>query len=133
MPETARSGRGDGRTFKRDDNFDPWSCRLRCLQVGLPSGLVLLLDFGHCFDRLSYDDYRHGVRCPTPYDDILPLLGQLCASRRISKIGWSLGTEALILRRHLAGAFVGRATGCWLRRCFGPAWALKTSGGRKRG
>ncbi len=99
-PRLRAEAEATGRTFKRDDNFDPWSCRLRCLQVGLPSGLVLLLDFGHCFDRLSYDDYRVGVRCPTPYDDILPLLGQLCASRRISKIGWSLGTEALILRRH---------------------------------
>lgn len=99
-PRLRAEAEATGRTFKRDDNFDPWSCRLRCLQVGLPSGLVMLLDFGHCFDGLSYDDYRRGVRCPTPYDDVLPLLGQLCGSRRVSKIGWSLGTEALILRRH---------------------------------
>ena len=89
-----------GRTFTRDDKFDPWSCRLRCLQVGLPSGLVMLLDFGHCFDVLTYDDYQRGKRCPTPYDDVLPHLGRLCGSRRVSKVGWSLGTEALILRRH---------------------------------
>lgn len=99
-PELRAAAETSGRTFKKDDNFDPWSCRLRCLQVGLPSGLVLLLDFGHCFDVLSYMDYQRGRRCLTPYDDVLPLLGQLCASRRISKIGWSLGTEALILRRH---------------------------------
>ena len=56
MPRAARGGRGrQGRTFKRDDNFDPlWSCRLRCLQVGLPSGLVFCCWISGIADGLTY-------------------------------------------------------------------------------
>lgn len=83
------------RNGKRD--FDPWSTQLRCLQIGLPSGKVLLIDFG-----------QHGFEWTSPYSqpklliDIpgLDIIGQILASRSVSKIGWALSTEALILRRH---------------------------------
>lgn len=80
-----------------DKKFDPWSTQLRCLQIGLPSGLVMLIDFG-----------PRGFEWITPHKQPqclievpgLDLIGQVLASRETSKIGWSLGTEALILRRH---------------------------------
>lgn len=99
-PRLRGEAEATGRDCGKRDNFDPWSTRLRCLQIGLPSGLVMLLDFGRCFDGLSYADYMQHRRCRTPFDDILPLIGQLLAHRGIAKVGWSLSTEALILRRH---------------------------------
>lgn len=75
-----------GRT-NLDDNFDPWSTRLRCVQVGLPSGLCMVADFGSQFDW-------------APFAEFLAILREKCADPRVGKVGWSLGTEALILRRH---------------------------------
>ena len=133
VPGFAQRQRATGRTFKRDDNFDPGRAGCDACKWASRRGLVLLLDFGHCFDRLSYDDYRIGVRCPTPYDDdILPLLGQLCASRRISKIGWSLGTEALILRRHFGWRIRRARDGMLASQVLWAGVGAKTSGGRRR-
>ncbi len=80
-----------------DDNFDPWSTQLRCLQIGLPSGLVMLIDFGpNGFDWVSPHEL------PKCNADVLGLdvIAEVLANRSVSKFGWALSTEALILRRH---------------------------------
>lgn len=87
-PELRRAAEATERDLGKD-NFDPWSTRLRCLQVGLPSGLCMVADFG-----------PPGRFDAEPYVEFLAVLKEKCRSREVAKVGWSLGTEALILRRH---------------------------------
>lgn len=88
-PELRRLAESLGRDVREKDvgKFDSWSTSLRLLQIGLPSGLVMIFDFGARFDAARYEGE-------------LPILGHLLASRTCAKIGVSLSTEALILRRH---------------------------------
>lgn len=100
-----------GRDMPKGEAWDSWSTQLRLMQVGLPSGLAMVFNFGpRGFDwhdaegkinpyirprlvaeRRMSNDVDH---------EALALVGQLCASRVHGKCGWSLSTEALILRRH---------------------------------
>jgi hypothetical protein len=101
-----------GRDMPKKDAWDSWSTQLRLLQVGLPSGLAMVFDFGpRGFSWAFSDDQAQGPSGElNPYAqprfvadvdrEALALVGQLCASRIHGKCGWSLSTEALILRRH---------------------------------
>lgn len=99
-----------GRDMPKGEAWDSWSTQLRLLQVGLPSGLAMVFDFGP-----RGFDWHTGVTpacvaklnpyaCPIIAADVdleaLALVGLLCASRVHGKCGWSLSTEALLIRRH---------------------------------
>ena len=94
-----------GRDMPKGDAWDPWSTQLRLLQVGLPSGLCMVFDFGpRGFDWRDHRGVLNPHARPQLVADVdteaLALVGWLCASRVHGKCGWSLSTEALILRRH---------------------------------
>ena len=89
-----------GRDMPKGEAWDPWSTQLRLLQVGLPSGLAMVFDFGPRGFDWGGDPYAR-PRIGADVDrEALALVGQLCASRVHGKCGWSLSTEALLLRRH---------------------------------
>lgn len=93
VPALRAAAEASGRDLDKKGAFDPWSTSLRLMQIGLPSGLVMIFDFGPVFD-------------PTPYqlDGSLDAALALVASRVSSKVGVALSTEALILRRHFGVA-----------------------------
>ena len=82
------------RTLNNRSNFDDWSTRLRLVQCGLPSGLVLIADFGLETPRLPIPIPGHWL------ERFLLLLGRKLRCRKTSKFGQTLNTEARILRRH---------------------------------
>lgn len=93
VPALRAAAEASGRDLDKKGAFDPWSTSLRLMQIGLPSGLVMIFDFGPVFD-------------PSPYrgDGSLDAALALVASRVSSKAGVALSTEALILRRHFGVA-----------------------------
>ena len=88
-PELRAAAEASGRDLDKKGAFDPWSTSLRLMQVGLPSGLVMIFDFGPVFDATPYE-----------LDGSLAAALAIVGSRTTSKVGVALSTEALILRRH---------------------------------
>ncbi len=82
------------RTLNNRSNFDDWSTRLRLVQCGLPSGLVLVADFGLETPQLPIQIPGHKL------ERFLLILGRKLRCRKTSKFGQTLNTEARILRRH---------------------------------
>jgi len=82
------------RTLNNRDKFDDWSTRLRLVQCGLPSGLVLIADLGLETPSLPIPIPSHKLK------RFLLILGRKLRCRKTSKFGQTLNTEARILRRH---------------------------------
>jgi hypothetical protein len=93
VPTLRAAAEASGRDLDKKGAFDPWSTSLRLMQIGLPSGLVMIFDFGPVFDPTLYK-----------LDGSLDAALALVASRVSSKVGVALSTEALILRRHFGVA-----------------------------
>jgi len=90
-----RAAKLSGRDLPKAPDWDPWSCRLRLLQIGLPSGLVIVADFG--LKKLPINARWDES---TPNADLLAILQRVLRSYDVPVFGQALGTEALILRRH---------------------------------
>lgn len=84
---------------KKATNWDVWSTRIRLLQVGLPSGLVIVADFGF-YHRDAAASKKLGLPVEIPNSDLLAVLGPRLASYDVPIFGQTLGVEALMLRRH---------------------------------
>lgn len=82
------------RTLNPRAAFDDWSTRIRLIQCGLPSGLVIVADFGLETPRLPVAIPGHRL------ERFLLILGRKLRCRKTSKFGQTLNTEARIFRRH---------------------------------
>ena len=79
-----------GRDMPKGEAWDPWSTQLRLLQIGLPSGLAVVFNFGpRGFDWGNPTNPYAQPRIVADVDlEALALVGQLCASRVHGKCGW---------------------------------------------
>jgi DNA polymerase I-like protein with 3'-5' exonuclease and polymerase domains/rubredoxin len=73
-------------------DIDYWKAHVRLIQLGLPSGLVMVLDLGSA----SEDRDRRRVF----FQEELARIKKVCEDRRVPKVGQSLITEYMVLRIH---------------------------------
>ncbi len=78
--------------FRTKDEINYWKAAIRLIQVGLPSGRVLIFDLGGLFSDRS--------RCIAAHWPTMMVLKEAIESRRVKKVGMALLTEYLLFRIH---------------------------------
>lgn len=74
-------------------DIDYWKSAIRLIQVGLPSGLVLVFNLGGLLDNRE--------ELLSAHSEALKILKKVVESKTVPKIGMNLSTEYLLLRIHL--------------------------------